>query len=108
MTLLKKSGSLGIKFRRWNDKPERIMGSATKLINTTNQIDNAQVVQAGYGHKSVRMKHDGKEIGFATTTYSHHQTDEVKEYAAERITLLMMLAKGMTNEQIMLQVAKKK
>lgn len=84
------------------------MGSATKLISTTNQIDNAQVVVAGYGGKSVRMKHEGKEIGFATTTYSHHQTDEVKEYAAERIALLMMLAEGMTNDQLMLQVAKKK
>ncbi|AZZ95690.1 hypothetical protein [Pseudoalteromonas sp. R3] len=77
-------------------------------INTKSQIDNAEVVQAGHGHKSVRMLCDGKEIGFATTTYSHHQTDEIKEYAAERITLLLMLAKGMTNEQIMLQVAKKR
>lgn len=75
-------------------------------INTKSQIDNAEVVQAGLGHKSIRMMYEGKEIGFATTTYSHHQTDEIKQYAAERITLLLMLAKGMTNEQIMLQVAK--
>lgn len=75
-------------------------------INTKSQIDNAEVVQAGLGYKSIRMMHEGKEIGFATTTYSHHQTDEIKVYAAERIALLLMLAKGMTNEQIMLQVAK--
>ncbi|HAU05713.1 MAG TPA: hypothetical protein DCS78_12635 [Pseudoalteromonas shioyasakiensis] len=82
------------------------MVAKNKLINATEQIDNAEVVQAGYERKSVRMKYEGKEIGFATTTYSHHQTDEIKEYAAERITLLMMLAKGMTNKQIMLQVAR--
>lgn len=81
---------------------------AKKIINSTKQIDHAEVVQTGWGGKTVRMKHDGKEIGFATTTYSHHQTDEVKEYSAERISLLMQWAHGVSNDAIRAQLNQRK
>lgn len=82
--------------------------SSDKLITSTKLIDKAEIVQTGWGNKSIRMKHEGKEIGFATTTYSHHQTDQIKAYSAERVTLLMMLAQGMTNDEIKQLVAKRR
>lgn len=75
------------------------------LIQRPAQLNNAEFVLTGYGLRTVRMRHKGKEIGFATTTYSHHLTDEMKEYAAERIMLLMTFAQGFTNEQIIELIA---
>lgn len=80
---------------------------AALLITDDKQIDNAKVVHTGYGKRTVRMLYDEQQIGFATTTYSHHMSDEMKEYAAERIMLLMKLAEGYSNAQIAAQLSNK-
>lgn len=64
------------------------------------QINNAEVKVSGRGNRTVRLVCDGQEGGFATTTYSYSMSDPMKEYSAERIALLMILAKGKTNGQI--------
>lgn len=84
------------------------MSTASLHIKQPAQIDLAPVVLTGYGSRTVRMLYKGQEIGFATTTYSHHMTDEMKAYAAERLMLLMTLAQGLSNEQIKMQIARRK
>jgi len=69
-------------------------------IFTENQINNALVVQSGRGGRSVRVVSNGKESGFATTTYSYSMSHEMKEYSAKRIAILMALAQGKSNSQL--------
>ena len=76
------------------------MSDAKSLINHTSMVDKANFVQTGWGDKSVRLKSGKRDVGFATTTYSHHMTEEIKAYSAERILLLMTFAKGLTNDDI--------
>ena len=76
------------------------------VVTSSSQIDNAEALQSGYGERSIRVRVNGKEVGFATTTYSGAQSPEMRAYSAERITLLMMLARGLSNDQIKHLIAK--
>ena len=54
------------------------------------------------GHRSVRVKAGGRDLGLATTAYSYALTDAEKVAAAARISALWNLAaaQGWTTHQI--------
>ncbi|MCA0851202.1 hypothetical protein [Salipiger thiooxidans] len=54
------------------------------------------------GHRSVRVKAGGRDLGLATTAYSYALTDAEKVSAAARISALWNLAavQGWTTHQI--------
>lgn len=64
------------------------------------QIDSADITLGGYKTNSVRLVIDKQETGFTTTAYSFSMTDDMKLYSTERIALLMLVARGVSNEQI--------
>ena len=52
------------------------------------------------GFKSVRLRVDGKDLGFATTNYAYALAHEERVEAAKRIAVLWNLALGVSTEQL--------
>lgn len=77
-----------------------MMDHKNRKVSETKQIDNATFEQCGFKGCTVRMTVGKKVVGFATTAYSWSMTDEVRQYAAERIGLLMTISQGFSNEQL--------
>lgn len=77
--------------------------SELSKMKTPYDIDHGTFTITGMGGKTVRLCLSGEsnyEIGFATTTYSHSLSEEMKGYAASRISLSLMAFTGMSNDAI--------
>ncbi|MCR9888088.1 hypothetical protein NB550_11010 [Vibrio parahaemolyticus] len=81
------------------------------MSNTRNKLDDESVLNNSdftiSNNNSIRILVNDKSIGLATTTYSYSLTPELKSHAAERIFLSLQLAKGLSNEHLLLRIQNK-
>ncbi len=81
----------------------------SKKLESVAPVIHGDYTLTGRGFKVVRLTHPkAPDIGFATTTYSHCMSDDLKAYSAARIALAMQVVKGLSNSDLETLIQRKK